>query len=185
MLNTFKGCSNLSIVDVTTNLKKVGWGAFMGTAWYEAQPDGLIYIGKVAYRYKGTMPSNTTISLKEGTTSISYGAFSGCKGLSSITIPYTVKSIGSQAFYQCNLSSVKMESVNPIKITYNSFYDQVHTKAILYVPYGAKFAYELADVWKDFQNIVETPSVSPNIVFPIIMSRRFVLPTGTPMVTGN
>ena len=31
------------------------------TPWYDNQPDGLVYAGKVAYRYKGTMPQNTNI----------------------------------------------------------------------------------------------------------------------------
>ena len=59
-----------------------------------------------AYKYKGEMPANTTISLKEGTTGIADGAFSGCNGLTSIAIPNSVTSIGNQAFEWSGLSSV-------------------------------------------------------------------------------
>ena len=53
------------------------------------------------------MPSGTTIEIKEGTISISSSAFSGCSGLTSVTIPNSVTSIGSGAFDSCSgLTSV-------------------------------------------------------------------------------
>lgn len=68
-------------------------------------------------------------------------------------------------FYGCNLASVTMKSTTPIEITSSAFYDQVHTKATLYVPRGSKSAYESAEIWKNFKNIVETTLVSPIIEF--------------------
>ncbi|MBQ3494926.1 MAG: leucine-rich repeat domain-containing protein, partial [Clostridia bacterium] len=50
---------------------------------------------------KGTMPSNSTYALEEGTTGIATGAFQGCTGLTSITIPNTVTVIGNGAFNGC------------------------------------------------------------------------------------
>ena len=151
----FYNCSNLETVNVSNNLETVGWFAFGETKWFGNQPDGLVYVGKVAYRYKGTMPNNTTIELEEGTLSIAYGAFTECKGLTSIVIPSSVKSIGNIAFYNCNLASVTMKSTTPIEITSSAFYNQVHTKATLYVPVGYKAVYENAEYWKDFKSIVE------------------------------
>ena len=161
----FYNCSNLETVNVSNNLETVGWFAFGETKWFGNQPDGLVYVGKVAYRYKGTMPNNTTIELEEGTLSIAYGAFAECKGLTSIVIPSSVKSIGNIAFSGCNLASVTMKSTTPIEITSSAFYNQVHTKATLYVPRGSKSAYESAEIWKNFKNIVETTLVSPIIEF--------------------
>ena len=95
----------------------IGSYAFYGTAWYNNQPDGLVYAGKVAYKYKGTMPANTSISLLEGTLSITGQAFSGCSSLTSVTIPCSVTSIGSRAFFGCS----GLTSVNVPVIDYSSF----------------------------------------------------------------
>ena len=35
-------------------------------------------------------------------TSIGHGAFNGCRGLTSVTIPASVTSIGDWAFYDCS-----------------------------------------------------------------------------------
>ena len=77
----------------------VGIYAFLGTAWHNAQPDGMVYVGKTAYGYKGECPE--TISIKDGTVSISGAAFAACSNLKNINMPDTVKVIGEMAFYLC------------------------------------------------------------------------------------
>ena len=79
-------------------MTEIGGGAFNNTAWYNNQPDGLVYAGKVAYNYKGDMPANTQLSIKDGTIGIAAYAFNGCNGLVSIDIPNSVTSIGGNAF---------------------------------------------------------------------------------------
>ena len=97
----FYGCFGLTNVTIPDSVTSIGGFAFYGTAWYDNQPDGLVYAGKVAYKYKGTMPSNTSIVLKEGTLGIAGYAFRGCTWLTSVTIPDSVTSIGNSAFNGC------------------------------------------------------------------------------------
>ena len=77
----------------------------------------------------------------------------GCK---STIIPNSVTSIGDWAFAYCSgLTSVTClaESV-PTTNSY-AFTNSSIGSATLYVPEGCKVAYEAADVWKDFKEIIE------------------------------
>ena len=112
----FADCNGLSDIAIPNSVTCVGLNAFQGTQWYDKQPEGLVYAGKVAYRYKGTMPTGTTLLLRDETFGISASAFAGCSGLASINIPNSVTSIGNNAFSGCSsLESITIpKSVNDI-----------------------------------------------------------------------
>lgn len=105
--NAFYGCYGLTSIIFPESITSIGYSAFSGTPWFENQPDGLVYAGKVAYTYKGTMPDNTIIELNDGTLGIAGNAFSSCTGLTSINIPNSVTNIGVGAFSGCrNLNTI-------------------------------------------------------------------------------
>jgi len=112
----FERCNNLTEIKIPESITSIEWYALNDTAWYNNQPDGLVYAGKIAYKYKGEMPENTEIVLKDDTVSISYAAFWDCSCLKSITIPDSVTSIKNNAFYNCTgLTSINIpDSVTEI-----------------------------------------------------------------------
>ena len=118
-LSAFEDCTDLTSVEISDSVTEIGGWAFDDTTWYNNQTDGLIYLGKVAYKYKGEMPENISIQLKNDTVSISGNAFRGCSGLISVEIPDSVEKIGSAAFKGCsNLKSVKI----PDSVTFIGWY---------------------------------------------------------------
>lgn len=98
----FMGCSNLSNIIIPNSVNTIESLAFDGTPWYNNQSDGLVYAGLVAYKYKGTMPSGSHITLKEGTKGIAGSAFYDCRGLTSINNLSSISYIGDYAFNGCS-----------------------------------------------------------------------------------
>lgn len=110
-LCAFQYCPNLSEINIPNTITLIGFDAFHDNAWYEAHPDGVIYISNVLYSYKGNlnMPLDVSVEVKEGIVSISPYAFYACGGITSITLPNSVTIIGNCAFQDCvNLSTINL-----------------------------------------------------------------------------
>ena len=121
-------------------------------------PNSVTSIGDWAFCYCSGL---TSVTIPESVTSIGNSAFSGCEALTSIDIPGSVTSIGNYAFQYCSrLTSVTVENPTPITITSDVFPNREN--ATLYVPAGSKAAYEAADYWKDFKEIIEEEQIDEN-----------------------
>ena len=97
----FYDCASLTSITLPNSITSIGLEAFDNTPWYDSKPDGIVYIGKILYRYKGDMPANTNIVIPDSVASIGYRAFYMCTNLTSITIPNSVTSIEESAFEWC------------------------------------------------------------------------------------
>lgn len=159
--NAFYGCTNLISVSGGDNITNIERRAFDNTAWYNNLPDGLNYLGKVAYKYKGTMPSETQILIKEGTLGIAAYAFDGCSGMTSVVMPSSMTFIGIRAFSRCtNLLDVYCYAANvpEVAIVRSSidapFYKVPTSSATLHVPAASLDAYSTTSPWSGFGSIV-------------------------------
>lgn len=99
--NAFSCCSSLDSVTIPDSVTRIATGAFDYTEWYDLQNEGVVYIGKILYGYKGEFPEYTKIAVKEGTVTIADSAFKNCEEIISATIPGSVTTIGVYAFYSC------------------------------------------------------------------------------------
>ena len=98
---------------------------------YMTNQEGVKYVGNILLGYNGTMPENTTLTIREGTTTILDRAFSNCSGLVSLSVPNTVTKIGANAFSGCtNLSSVTLSN-NLTSISEGLFSDCSNLQSII------------------------------------------------------
>ncbi|MGN1442576.1 MAG: leucine-rich repeat domain-containing protein, partial [Acutalibacteraceae bacterium] len=105
--SAFYNCKKLDNITIPDSIESIGNGSFNYTAWYDAQSSGDVYLGKYYYKYKGSMPKNTSVNIKPGTLGIADGAFESCSGLTSVTMPDTLIAIGNKTFRYCdNLMSI-------------------------------------------------------------------------------
>lgn len=105
---------SLNTVNLPASVESIHPTAFYNTPWanakYDAAPDGPYYIGTRLVEYKGEMPENTTLVVKEGTTAIADYVFNyenRPENLVAITFPESLEEIGNNSFRDCvNLKEV-------------------------------------------------------------------------------
>ncbi|MBO7115724.1 MAG: leucine-rich repeat protein [Prevotella sp.] len=133
--NAFYGCTDLASVTIGRGVTSIGYMTFYGCS-------GL-----------------TSVNIPDNVTTISDYAFRDCSGLEFLTIGNGMTSYGNSAFYCSKLVSVTVFNPTPVAITQNVFTNRKN--ATLYVPKGSKSAYEVADYWKEFKEIVEIDDIIP------------------------
>jgi len=125
----FAGCTGVTSVSIPNSVTSVGANAFSGTAWYNNQPDGLLYLDNWLIGYKGDKPTGE-LNIAEGTKGIAAKAFSGCSDLSSVTIPSSVKFIGDNTFSGCSgLTSIDIPN-SVTSIGASAFYNCTGLKSV-------------------------------------------------------
>ena len=145
----FNDCQNLTSVSIPASVTSVGSCAFDNTPWLEGQPDGVVYVGKVAYKWKGDA---AIAAITDGTVSISPSAFEGCTSLATVIIPASVTSIGDFAFYDCqNLTSVIVYATTPPALGGSVFEGYAGDREI-YVPEGTVENYQAG--WNNYVDYI-------------------------------
>ncbi len=105
-------------------------------------------------------------------------AFAMNANLSSVVLPSKLRQMDDKVFSSCpNLNEVYVKALTPPTITATTFENAVGKT--LYVPLGAKSAYEAAPHWKEFGQIVEVSQ------FPSVGGVEAVLSDGGARVYGT
>lgn len=128
----FEACAYLTSVEFSDDIEEIGEGAFGHGVLHEMYS-----------------PKSLRIIHKE--------AFKLCRLLNIVVLSENIQSIEEEAFAECNrLRDVYIKAAVPPMINATAFGAQgMPIEKTLYVPVGAKAAYEAAPVWKDFKEIVE------------------------------
>jgi len=134
----FTNCIELTDVIIPSTINSLGSGVFVGCL-------GL-----------------TTITIPESVISIEPSCFFQCSNLATVTIPSSIISIGNGVFSDCKkLRSIYSHAPFPVDLTLSTdvFRSVNKDSCTLYIPYGSKDAYNTANEWKDFKNMVEMPGI--------------------------
>ena len=95
--------------------------------------------------------------IPEGVTAINTYTFTGCTGLTNITLPSTLTSIAALAFQNCSgLQEVHIKPTTPPTLANTNAFSNTPSGLKIYVPYSADHsvlaAYKAADKWNNFEN---------------------------------
>ena len=97
-------------------------------------------------------------------TGIGHRAFELFNQMSEIILPSTITSVEDLAFSKCTaLTDLYCRAVEPPAASAFAFGNMNVSEVVLHVPAGTKEAYQSAEGWKDFANIVE--DVSDNAIY--------------------
>ncbi|MBQ8859482.1 MAG: leucine-rich repeat domain-containing protein [Clostridia bacterium] len=120
----FYGCEALAVFDTADLIGLIGTDAFKYTAFYMDEGnwvDGVLYLDEYLVDVReGAVQGEYTV--REGTTHIVNEAFYGCKELTSLVLPDTLRVVGIRAFYECTALTAVDLAMPGISVGREAFY---------------------------------------------------------------
>lgn len=151
--SAFSGCNNLASVTIPKNVSAIGNSCFSGCGNLSsvAIPNGVTTIENSVFSGCSKLVS---VTIPYSVTTIGDNAFASCSSLAAITIPGNVTTVGDGAFQNCNLlTTVTAEGNIPADIIETTFPNR--SNSTLNVLLGNKAAYQAANYWNEFKDIIE------------------------------
>ena len=115
----FSGCISLINLTVPASLERIGKDAFDCAYTAAIEESGIVYFGKVAYKYvniydKELPAPSVEAVIEDGTVAIADSAFEGMTELISVTVPASVTHIGTDALTSTGLTSITVDQANTV-----------------------------------------------------------------------
>lgn len=158
--SAFINCINLASIDIPNSVTTIDSWAFYGCEKLASIviPNSVTTISSLVF---GKCVNLGSIDIPSSVRTIGHAAFQECLKLKSITIGSGITVIQYDAFKGCSLLKEIFTKSYPFTITSATFNTIDLSELSLYVPYGTKKLYEVADIWKNFGNIIEVDSIMP------------------------
>lgn len=176
-VGAFEGCSYLSSITMTENLKVVKNAAFKGCsaltsvilpsmvtdlggyAFENCSRLGSVtlpmFVPEIGYSTFKNCSSLNNIVIPTSVSEIRSEAFSGCSSLTAISLSAEVKGLGDKVFAGCSgLRQITMAHTSPLNVS--TIFEGVDVNAcVLHVPVGSLTVYQQFPIWSSFTNITE------------------------------
>jgi len=169
--NAFGYCTGITSIDIPASVESIYYSAFgyntnlsainvdLANTYY-ASLDGILY-SKDLSSLISCPAGKHTVDIPNSVDTIEMTAFIGITELSSITIPASMEVIMHYAFYDCTgLTSIVSNAIVPPTLASGLTFNNVLKSIPVYVPGESVAAYQAANYWKDFTNILPIQTVS-------------------------
>lgn len=174
----FAHCVGLTSVIIPNSVTSIGSGIFGGCSGITeiqvaadnnnyCSVDGVLFNKDQTTLVQYPCGKQGNYAIPNTVTTIGDAAFFAFKGQISITIPNSVTSLGDWAFDGCTgLTSITCEALTPPACGADEFYG-VDKSIPVYVPYESIAAYQAANQWSEFTNILPIPGTDPCAGYPV------------------
>ena len=149
----FKGCSNLTSINLPSSITSLGKGCFRNCSSLTSinLPSSITSLGDWCF---SGCSSLTSINLPSSITSLGKGCFWFCSSLTSISLPSSITTIGEDCFKGCSLlTSILCLAVNPPKCSPYIHTSVVNNTMRIYVPKESIEKYKQSDAWNSAKGI--------------------------------
>lgn len=172
--SAFENCNNLISIQLGNGLSALSSRSFVQCKALEKfivlsdQPNFSVVDGVLFNKNKTTLIAfpvgkSGVYFIPKSVTKIAEDGFSGCIGITSVTIPSSVIAIGTRAFSDCNhLNSIFVNNSTPIALgTGTDVFANVSKKnCVLHVPTGLAELYKSTSQWQDFVTVLDALTVN-------------------------